>query len=82
MIAQELVSSFGRMVRADGGSLVVVSVEGDDIRLGYTPGEAPSCESGACILPHVELEEMMREWLGRRSPSATVSIQLVRKSDG
>jgi hypothetical protein len=80
-IAQQLVTSFAHMVRIDGGSLQILSVQDRDIRLGYTPGVNTECVTGACVLPHLELQEMMREWLSRRDPGANVSIQLVKKAD-
>jgi hypothetical protein len=80
-VAKQLVDSFARMVRMDGGTLTILSVEGRNILLGYTPGADVECTTGACVLPHVELQEMMREWLSRRDPGANVSVQLVRKAD-
>ena len=80
-VAKQLVDSFARMVRIDGGSLQILSVEGSNIRLGYTPGVDPECASGACVLPHLELQEMMREWLSRRDPGANVSVQLIKRAD-
>jgi hypothetical protein len=79
--AQQLVDSFARMVRMDGGSLHILSAEQGRIRLGYTPGVDEECATGACVLPHLELQEMMREWLSRRDPAATVSVQLIKKAD-
>lgn len=80
-VAQQLVDSFARMVRMDGGSVQILSADAGKIRLGYTPGVDEECTTGACVLPHLELQEMMREWLSRRAPEATVSIQLIRKAD-
>ena len=79
--AQQLVANFVRMVRADGGSLELLSAEGGKIRVGYAPGHDEECTTGACILPHVELQQMMTEWLARRDPSATVIVQLVKKPE-
>jgi hypothetical protein len=80
-VAKQLVDSFARMVRMDGSRLQILSVEGRNIRLGYTPGVDVECTTGACVLPHLELQEMMREWLSRRDPGANVSVQLVKKTD-
>ena len=52
-VAQQLVNSFARMVRMDGGSLQILSAEGGKIRLGYTPGVDEECTTGACVLPHL-----------------------------
>lgn len=80
-VAQQLVDSFARMVRMDGGSLQILSAEAGKIRLGYSSGVDETCATGACVLPHLELQDMMREWLSRRDPTATVSIQLIKKTD-
>ena len=78
-VAQQLLESFARMVRADGSQIEIVSEEPERITIGYRPGEVgPDCESGACILPHVELQEMMREWMSRRAPGRTVSVRLLQ----
>jgi hypothetical protein len=80
-LAKQLVNVFTRMVRADGGRLQILSVEDRNIRLGYSPGVDEDCATGACVLPHLELQEMMREWLSRRDPAASVSVQLIKKAD-
>lgn len=72
-----LVAQFEHMVRRDGGALFLLGVDGELIRIGYRMGAAPECESGACIMPHVELEELMNETLARRAPAMKVAVQLV-----
>lgn len=79
-IAQELIGAFSRIIRMDGGEIEILSVEGNAIRFGYTPGTDEECATGACVLPHLELQEMMREWLTRRDPAASVSIKLMKKA--
>ena len=77
-IARQLVDSFARIVRGDGGSIDIVSAESDRIVVAYAAGHDEECESGACVLPHLELQEMMREWLSRRAPGCSVVVTLVR----
>ena len=74
-IANELVAQFGRMVRSEGGSLIVLDESDSAVRIGYVSGEDPNCESGACVLPPAELQTMMSEWLARRAPGTTVVVQ-------
>jgi Fe-S cluster biogenesis protein NfuA len=75
--AETLVKQFDRMVKRDGGSLSLLGVEDGVIRVGYRLGPDPSCESGACVLPQVELQELMSESLARRDPSLRVVVQLL-----
>lgn len=74
-IASQLMDSFARIVRADGGSLTLISEQEGRIELGYAPGHDPDCATGACVLPHVELQEMMAEWLSRRAPGTAVVVR-------
>lgn len=74
-IANELVAQFGRMVRSEGGSLIVLDESDSAVRIGYVSGEDPNCDSGACVLPPAELQTMMSEWLARRAPGTTVVVQ-------
>jgi hypothetical protein len=76
-LADTLVAQFERMVRRDGGELSLLGVEGGVIRVGYRMGADPECESGACVLPHVELQQLMNETVARRDPSMKVVVQLV-----
>lgn len=75
-IARQLVDSFARIVRSNGGSIEIASVSGGQIVIDYRQGAEELCESGACILPHVELQDMMREWLSRRAPDCSVTVKL------
>jgi hypothetical protein len=77
-VAQQLLNSFSRMVRGDGGQVEILD-DAADIVIGYRPGgPPPDCETGACVLPHVELQDMMREWMARRSPGRQVSVRLLQ----
>ena len=76
-LADALVAQFEHMVRRDGGSLSLIGVEGGVIRVGYRMGAEPTCGGGACVLPHVELQELMNETVARRDPALKVVVQLV-----
>lgn len=73
-VARQLLDSFARIVRSDGGSIEIVSAEDDKIVIAYAAGTDEDCESGACVLPHLELQDMMREWLSRRAPGCSVVV--------
>jgi hypothetical protein len=79
-IAAQLIDSFARIVRADGGQLTLLAEQEGRIELGYAPGHDPECADGACVLPHVELQEMMSEWLSRRAPGTAVVVRLMQNS--
>ena len=76
-IAGQLIDNFGRIARADGGRLSLISEDERRITIGYAPGRDPECADGACVLPHLELQEMMAEWLARRAPETTVIVRPV-----
>ena len=72
-----LVGQFDRMVRRDGGELSLLAVEDGVIRVGYRLGADPTCESGACVLPHLELEQLMNETAARRAAKMRVVVELL-----
>jgi hypothetical protein len=37
----------------------------------------PTCEDGACVMPHLELQDLMGETLARRDPDLRVVVELV-----
>jgi hypothetical protein len=74
-IAQSLVARFSRMVRADGGIMRLLGVEGDVVRIGYKPGVDPECHDGVCVLPEAELQAMMAEVLAAQDPSLRVEVK-------
>lgn len=76
-LADTLVAQFERMVRRDGGALTLLGVEDGVIRVGYRLGADPACEGGACVLPHLELQDLMNETAARREPGARVVVQLL-----
>jgi hypothetical protein len=72
-----LAGEFDRMVRRDGGSVSLLGVSGDVIRVGYRPGADPTCDDGGCVLPQLELQRLMAETLARRDGSLRVVVELV-----
>ena len=77
-IATTLVNQFDRMVRRDGGSVALIGVADGVIRVGYRPGVDPDCADDVCVMPHVELEQLMGETLARRDATLTVVVELVK----
>ena len=75
-VAEKLVEQFGRMVERDGGELSLLGVDGNVIRVGYRPGADPSCADGACVLPHLELQQLMGETAARRDPALRIEVEL------
>lgn len=76
-VAEALVEQFDRMVRRDGGSLELLGTDGGVIKVGYHMGVDPTCEDGVCVLPDVELQQLMAETLQRRDPSLRVEVRRV-----
>jgi hypothetical protein len=74
-VADSLVEQFDRMVRRDGGELCLLGVEGGVVRVGYRVGVDPSCTDGSCVLPQVELQQLMGETLSRRDPALRVVVE-------
>jgi hypothetical protein len=74
-VAQSLVTRFDRMVRSDGGSVRLIGVEGDTVRIGYKPGVDPECHDGVCVLPEMELQAMMAEVLAAQAPALKVKVE-------
>ena len=75
--AETLVRQFDRMVKRDGGSLSLLDADGEVIRVGYKPGIDPTCDEGSCVLPHLELQQLMAETLARRTKDVRVVVELV-----
>ena len=75
--AATLVRQFDRLVKRDGGSLSLLAADGEVIRVGYKPGVDPTCDEGACVLPHLELQQLMAETLARRTQDLRVVVELV-----
>ena len=77
-IAATLVSQFDRMVKRDGGAVSLLGVDGSTNRVAYKPGLDEACEGDMCIMPHLELEQLMAETLARRDATLKVVVELVR----
>lgn len=75
--AEALVGQFDRMVRGDGGEVTLLGVDDDTVRVGYRPGSAEECDDGSCVLPHLELQQLMSETLRRRAPELQVVVELL-----
>jgi hypothetical protein len=75
--AEKLVSEFDRMVRHDGGEVSLLGVDETTVRVGYRPGKDEECEGDVCILPHLELQQLMSETLSRRDPQLRVVVELL-----
>ena len=75
--AETLVRQFDRMVKRDGGSLSLLGADDDVISVGYKPGIDPTCDEGSCVLPHLELQQLMAETLARRAKDVRVVVELV-----
>jgi hypothetical protein len=74
--ADRLVKEFSRLVSREGGSLALLGVEDEVIRVRYRPGLDPACESGSSTLPHLELQQLMDETLSRRAPGMSIVVEL------
>lgn len=75
--AEKLVEQFQRMVERDGGSLSLLGVEDAVVRVGYRLGVDPECADGVCVLPHLELQQLMQETLTRRDATMSVVVELI-----
>jgi hypothetical protein len=75
--ATTLVKQFDRMVQRDGGSVQLLGVDDGVIRVGYRPGVDPECTDNVCVMPHVELQQLMTETAARRVASLRVAVELM-----
>lgn len=76
--AQAVVAQFNRMVRRDGGALTLIALTDNELRVGYRPGSDPTCDDDGCVLPHIELQQLISETVARRSPGTRVVVELTR----
>jgi hypothetical protein len=75
--ATTLVRQFDHMVKRDGGSVVLLAVGDGVIRVGYRPGVDPECTGDVCVMPHIELQQLMTETAARRIASLRVAVELM-----
>jgi hypothetical protein len=77
-LGAEIVEQFDRMVRRDGGQVVLLDSEGEVLRVGYRPGRAgPDCQDDVCVLPQQELHQLMSETLRRRRPGTELVVEVL-----
>jgi hypothetical protein len=62
------------MVRREGGTLTLLSEEPGLIRIGYRAGKPLDCDSGTCVLPHAEIQQLMSETHASRDPNQAVEV--------
>jgi len=72
LVNQLIVCETGRRID------ILDRIEGSCITGSYRPGTASECSEGVCIMPHVELQEMMAETLSRRDPTLSVRVLLMK----
>jgi hypothetical protein len=73
-IANQLLASFERIAASDGGTLTLLAENDETIRMGYRSGGEADCDNGVCMLPHAEIEAMMRDWMARKAPSVRLEV--------
>jgi Fe-S cluster biogenesis protein NfuA len=64
---QRVIEQFGEIVRPDGGSVELLSVEGDTLRVAYRPGHNEQCAS--CVISPENLRDMLLDVLPQHDPS-------------
>jgi hypothetical protein len=80
-VAEQLVEQFDRMVRRDGGSLTIASLEGGTLRVLHRAGSDAACEGDVCVLPSIEIQQMMTEVLERRGSHLRIEVTSAPASD-
>ena len=76
--ATAVAKQFDRMVKRQGGSVKLLGFDEGVIRIGYRPGVDPECVGGICVLPDLELQQLMTERAARRRASVRVAVELMR----
>jgi hypothetical protein len=64
---KRVVEEFGEIVRPDGGSLELLGVEGDLLRVAYRPGRNEQCAS--CVISPENLRDMLLDVLPQHDAS-------------
>jgi hypothetical protein len=72
--AEQVVAQFDRMARRDGGRVVLASLDGGTLRVIHRPGSDPNCAGDSCVLPSVEIQQLMAEVLERRGSKLSVEV--------
>jgi hypothetical protein len=73
-LAEQVVAQFDRMAGRDGGSVTLASLEGGTLRVLHRAGSDPDCEGDSCVLPSVEIQQLMAEVLERRGSHLRVEV--------
>jgi len=69
-----VVAHFNRMVEPDGGSIQLVAVDDNILRVRYLPGANEECAE--CVLEPNDLRELMKEAMELQDKSIT-EVELV-----
>jgi len=64
---ERVLKEFGEIVRPDGGSLELIAVEGETLRIAYRPGHNEQCAS--CVISPENLRDMLLDVLPQHDPS-------------
>ena len=62
-----VVEQFQEIVRPDGGSVELLAVEGETLRVAYRPGHNEQC--AACVISAENLRDMLLDVLPQHDPS-------------
>ena len=64
---RRVIEDFKEIVRPEGGSVELLSVEGDTLRIAYRPGHNEQCAS--CVISPENLRDMLLDLLPQHDPS-------------
>jgi Fe-S cluster biogenesis protein NfuA len=64
---ERVLREFGEIVRPDGGSVELIAVEGETLRVAYRPGHNEQCAS--CVISPENLRDMLLDVLPQHDPS-------------
>ena len=64
--ARTVIEHFNEIVRPDGGSVELIAVEGETLRVAYAPGTNEQCAT--CVISPTDLGDMLREALAMHDP--------------
>ena len=64
---RRVVEEFQAIVRPDGGSVELLAVDGETLRVAYRPGHSEQCAS--CVISAENLRDMLLDVLPQHDPS-------------